>query len=329
MTVWLITTGGAVFLLATHLLVDPLLVTTASAVAVLAGSLVALYTVARTDQAQGRFAAGVSVIVPGFVVLSNRWQADAARTAVIVALLVVIAWAIGEVVRARGESTDVRLAAQAERDRAVAAEERARIARELHDITAHHISVVTLQAGAARLLAEAGQAPSVELLTGIETAGRQAMIEIRHALGVIRSTPDGATPLPGVARLPELARRMGLAGLDVTIDGATGPLPGSLELTVYRIVQEGLTNVTRHSAARTARVEFRQGNGTLEITVADDGPARAGRPAGPGGNGLIGLRERLSRYDGELHADRVGGGFELRATLPLPADRPAVPAVSP
>jgi signal transduction histidine kinase len=322
LTVWMITTGGAVFLLATHLQ-DPLLVTTASAVRVLLASFVALYTLARTDQALGRFAAGCSVVAVSVTLLSNAWQADAARTALIVALLIVIAWAVGEAVRARAESAAVRLAAweaeKAEHDRAVAAEERARIARELHDITAHHISVVTLQAGAARLLAEAGQAPSVELLTGIETAGRQAMIEIRQALGVIRSTPDGAAPLPGVARLPELARRMGLAGLTVTIDGTAGPLPGTLELTVYRIVQEGLTNVTRHSAAGTARVMFRHGNGTLEITVADDGPPRAGRPAGPGGHGLIGLRERVTRYDGELHADhRPDGGFELRATLPVP-----------
>jgi signal transduction histidine kinase len=155
------------------------------------------------------------------------------------------------------------------------------------------------------------------------------MIEIRQALGVIRSTPDGAAPLPGLAKLPELAAQMGLAGLTVTIDGHAGTLPGGLDLTAYRIVQEGLTNIARHSAAHAARVELSRARGTLQITVADGGPARSGpatgpaAPAGPGGHGLIGLRERVARYGGQLSSGpRPGGGFVLRAALPVrdPAD---------
>ena len=144
------------------------------------------------------------------------------------------------------------------------------------------------------------------------------MIEIRQALGVIRSSADGAAPLPGLAQLPGLTRQMALAGLTVRLDGQAGTLPGSVDLTAYRIAQEGLTNVTRHSAAGAATVTFRRRPGTVQITITDDGPARHSPPAVPGGNGLIGLRERVRRYGGQLHAGtRAGGGFELRAELPL------------
>ena len=240
------------------------------------------------------------------------------------------AWVLGTSMRARSDSeaeaAALRAAAaeaeRAEHDRAVAGQERARIARELHDITAHHISVVTLQAGAARLLAESGQQPSAELLRGIEDAGRLAMTEIRHALGVIRSGPDGAAPQPGLDRLPQLAAQMGLAGLAVTIDGQVGSLPGGLHLNAYRIVQEGLANVARHSAARTALVRFCRASDALHITITDAGPARGDTTlAGPGGHGLIGLRERVSRYGGQLDAGpQPGGGFALRVTLPVPDD---------
>ena len=144
------------------------------------------------------------------------------------------------------------------------------------------------------------------------------MAEIREALGVIRAGPDGAAPLPGLAQLPDLATRMALAGLTVTVDGPAEPLPGSMDLTAYRIVQEGLANVARHSAADRATVTFRREPDSIHVTIADDGPARECPPAGPGGNGLIGLRERVRRHGGQLQADpRPTGGFELRAELPL------------
>jgi signal transduction histidine kinase len=353
--VWVVTIAGAALLLAFIAQLDPFASVSgwpSSPLVVLPAPLVALYTLVSANQARGRLAFAGSAIVLGLMLFGPfpAWRPvhvyengppgltplrheDPKLLALLAAGALITAWALGETARARRESADVRrLAAEAEKaehDRAVAAEERARIARELHDITAHHISVVTLQAGAARLLAESGRAPSAALLRGIETASRQAMIEIRQALGVIRSTPDGAAPLPGLAKLPELAAQMGLAGLTVTIDGRAGTLPGGLDLTAYRIVQEGLTNIARHSAARTARVELSRARGTLQITVADGGPARGGpatgpaAPAGPGGHGLIGLRERVARYGGQLSAGpRPGGGFVLRATLPVrdPAD---------
>ena len=339
---WLVVTVCASFLLATHLPLGPVLtIADPSTLLVLPAPLVCLYTTARAGQVRG----GYALIGSGFALvliplLNLYWhlhwllggipawdtpRAYSPQAAVLVAGMLATAWALGETVHARSKSAAneaARIAAEkagrAEHDRAVAAEERARIAAELHDITAHHISVVALQAGAARMLAESGQPPSVELLSGIETASRQAMIEIRQALGVIRSSADGAAPLPGLTQLPGLTRQMALAGLTVRLDGPAGTLPGSVDLTAYRIVQEGLTNVTRHSAAGTATVTFRRRPGTVQITITDDGPARHSPPAVPGGNGLIGLRERVRRYGGQLHAGtRPGGGFELRAELPL------------
>jgi signal transduction histidine kinase len=358
--VWGVTSASAALLLAFFVQFNPYESVASwpgSPLVVLPAPLVALYTLAAASSYRGRLAFGGSAA--GFAVLmyglAHGWKAanfsqpwpfgrdlrfgsatqyESPLLVTIVGLgMLVTAWALGETVRTRRESADVRRTAEAaekaEHDRAVASEERARIARELHDITAHHISVVTLQAGTARLLAESGQPPSVELLRGIENASRQAMTEIRQALGVIRSTRDGAAPLPGLARLSELVTQMGLAGLTVIVDGEVADLPGGLDLTAYRIVQEGLTNVVRHSQATSARVVLRRGGQMLHITVTDDGPPRA-RPAsgaGPaGGHGLIGLRERLACYGGRLLAGpRPDGGFGLRAMLPLygAGDRPA------
>ena len=311
-----------------------------SALLVLAAPAVALYTVARTGRVRGGYAlagSGFVLLLLPLLLANLQWRlsgptadipqqrANSGPFIALVAGIVVAAWALGEAMRARSR---VEAVERAQHDRAVAAGERARIAAELHDITAHHISVVSLQAGAARLLAEQGQPPSVELLTGIEDASRQAMAEIRQALGAIRAGPDGAAPLPGVAQIPDLATRMALAGLMVTIDGSAGALPGSTDLTAYRIVQEGLANVARHSAADRAAVTFRREPGLLCVTIADDGPARDSTPAGQGGNGLIGLQERIRRHGGRLGAGpRPSGGFELRAELPLGGTSP-VPVVS-
>jgi signal transduction histidine kinase len=333
--VWLITTSCALILFSPPYPVDPFAhgLTTAGVIVTLVAPLTALFTLTRADRQHGRLALGASVIALCVPLLWSSVQPDAERNALLTAAFLVTAWALGETMRTRIESNAARMIAldmeKAEHDRAVAAEERARIARELHDITAHHISVVTLQAGAARMLAESGQPPDIALLSGIETAGRQAMIEIRQALGVIRSSPDGAAPLPGIGQLPELVGRLGSAGVEVTIEGTPGPLPHSLGLTVYRIVQEGLTNVARHSAARTARVSLHRELDTLAVTITDNGPPRAVRLPGPGGHGLTGLRERVSGYGGHLHAQgRPDGGFELRAALPVldtAASAPVVP----
>jgi signal transduction histidine kinase len=152
------------------------------------------------------------------------------------------------------------------------------------------------------------------------------MAELRHALGVIRHVPGGAEPLPGLARLAELTAG---SGLTVTIDGTAGPpdapagpLPAAVDLTAYRVVQESLTNVLRHSAATAARVTLRRGDGALTVTVTDDGPPQSGQRGGQpgGGQGLRGLRERIAAHGGTFRAGpRDGGsGFEVSATLPVP-----------
>jgi len=378
--VWVISTACGGFLLATIGQLDPHVGSPGllpgflgSPFVVLPAPLVALYTVASTARARRRLALACSLImvIPpmlwslarlslpglpahaigrarGLLVPPVLGPSTPYLDALVAAGALITAWALAGTAQARRDSAQVRQAAaeaeKAEHDRAVAAEERARIARELHDITAHHISVVTLQAGTARLLAESGQPPSPELLRGIETASRQAMTEIRQALGVIRSTPDGAAPLPGLARLPDLTTQMNLAGLTVTARGDPGRLPASLDLTAYRIVQEGLTNIARHSTARTAELGFDRTATALEVTITDHGPARAtpGPPrsegGAPGGHGLIGLRERIARYGGHLEAGpRPGGGFVLSATLPvravagdwLPGDVEASAPISP
>jgi signal transduction histidine kinase len=260
-------------------------------------------------------------------------QAAGLQLVVILLAVLTAAWALGERERA---SKDV-VAALAQRSAALdservgrellaAADERARIAAELHDITAHHISVVALQAGAARILAESGRRPDITLLRGIELASRQAMTEIREALGVIRGSGDGPAPMRSTAQLPELADRLAMAGLKVTFQGSAGQLIGQLDLAVYRIVQESLSNVLRHSAACSALVRFRELDGQLEVLVTDDGPARErpaaawpGEPGKAGGQGLTGLRERVQQLGGQLQAgNRPDGGFEVRAWLPVP-----------
>jgi len=330
---WAVVTACASFLLATHTQLDPYMaVPGESALLVLPAPLVALYTMARTGQRRyPLIGSELALVLPLLNLrLGRHWplhwllsgipswdtqRAYARGDALLTAGILFAAWALGQATQARIAAEE---AERAEHDRAVAAEERARIAAELHDITAHHISVVTLQAGAARLLAESGQPPGADLLGGIETASRQAMTEIRQALGVIRAGTDGAAPLPGLARLPDLTRQMALAGLTVTVDGPSGPLPGSTDLTAYRIIQEGLANVARHSAAGAAAVTFRREPGMVQITITDDGPSRDRPPTVPGGNGLLGLRERVRGYGGQMQAGpRPSGGFELRAELPL------------
>jgi signal transduction histidine kinase len=294
--------------------------------------LVALYSLAsRAARRTGQLAMAASGIALESGLLTRSSRLETVGTA---AALVVAAWAAGESARARAGALEAERAA---REARAAADERARIARELHDIVAHHVSVISLQAGTARLLAESGAPPDAGLLAGIETASRQAMTELRHALGVIKHTPGGAEPQPGLARLAELTADCGVA---VTVDGDAGVLPAAADLTAYRVIQEGLTNVLRHSAAHGALVTLRRYPASLHVTVADEGPARpahlrprrpgaaghgaAGHGAagqGPGGQGLAGLRERVAAQHGTFRAGPRSGaaGFEVHAEIPVPA----------
>jgi len=205
--------------------------------------------------------------------------------------------------------------------RQAVAAERAAIARELHDVVAHHMSVMVVQAGAARAVSASDPAATAEALRQIEASGRTGLTEMRRLLEVLKAEEDGngRAPQPGLARMSELLDAMRASGLPVEaiVEGSPRPLPPGVDLSAYRIVQEALTNALRHAGGASARVVVRYDPGAVELEVADDGPGLPEDPEASGGHGLIGMRERVQLFGGELEAGpRPGGGFLLRARLP-------------
>jgi len=237
----------------------------------------------------------------------------------------IVVWLTGLYVRRHGLAEQRHLSALAglereERARAAVAEERARIARELHDAVGHSVSVMTVQTSAVRRLLTADQTRELQALTAVERTGREALAEMRRMVGVLRH-PDEApalAPPPGLDRLRSLIDQVRQAGLavELRIEGHAAQLPTGLDLTAYRLVQEGLTNALKHARATQAEVLLRYEPDRIEIVVSDNG--RADNPPTDGGHGLIGMRERVSVYQGELSAGPLErGGYELRARLPL------------
>jgi signal transduction histidine kinase len=249
----------------------------------------------------------------------------------------VIAWVAGRSVRTRSQLTEelheaaVRAeeAHDAELARA-AAEERRRIAREMHDVVAHSVSVMVVQAGGARRILEHDPDRAVEAARHIEETGRAALVEMRRLLGVLHHGEDGAAdraPAPGMSQLDALVERSRAAGLPVqlTVEGEPRPLPAGLDLAAYRVLQESLTNVLKHAGTAPTEVLVRWSDEELELAVADRGPGPD--PGHEGGHGLVGMAERMRVYGGELRTGRRdGGGFEVRARIPLAGDREAQPA---
>jgi signal transduction histidine kinase len=212
-----------------------------------------------------------------------------------------------------------------ERERVAVAVERRRIARDLHDVVAHGVGVMTVQAGAARLLLEDDPARARGPLLAVEQAGREALGELRRLLGILRrdEREPALRPQPGLGDLDELVAQAHRAGLPVELV-IQGPPPASLpagvDLAAYRIVQEALTNTRKHAGPARASVAVRYGAEALELEITDDGRAGAN---GGGGHGLIGMRERVALYGGQLDAGpRPQGGFTIHAHLPLQAARP-------
>ena len=238
-----------------------------------------------------------------------------------------IAWAAGFALRMRGEQAEAAetRAAQAEREREAAAriavaEERARIARELHDIVAHAVSVMVLQVGAVRHRLPDELEEDGEALRGIERTGRSALAEMRRLLGAMRQSGDDLelTPQPGLDGLDSLLDEVGRAGLPVRLhlDGDRIPVPRAIDLSAYRIIQEGLTNALKHAHARQADVTLHYDPRELRIEVRDDG--RGSGSTDGLGHGLVGIRERVKIYGGEMTTETVaGGGFVLQTRLPL------------
>jgi signal transduction histidine kinase len=245
----------------------------------------------------------------------EAWAADAATASLAIALL-----AVSELLRVRREQLARARSEREAAERRRADEERLRIARELHDVLAHSISVINVQAGVGLALLDSDPDQARTALTTIKSASKEALGEVRQVLDTLRS-PGGAAPrapAPGLARLPELAVQAADAGLTVETrtEGAPSPLPPGADLAAFRIVQEALTNTVRHSGSRTARVRLRYAADELQLQIDDDGPATGEGTVG--GNGLVGMRERAAAFGGTVTAGpRDDGGFRVTARLPL------------
>ena len=291
------------------------------------------YCVAAYSRTTRRALAGLAVTAVGYAIysLANHdimgGAAESLWAGAFFAAGLLAAWLAGVFVHGRREAVAqaARAAAVERQAEQAVADERARMARELHDIVSHNLSVVVLQAAGA----QAAGSPDAGTLEKIERSGRQALVEMRRLLGVLRQPGDPAAgprlaPQPGLVELAALLDGVRAAGLPVTlaIDGDPARLPAAVDISAYRIVQEALTNVLKHAGQATAAVSVRCGSDEVLIEVTDDG---AGLPAGgPGGagHGLAGMRERVALFGGDLAAGpRPGGGFGVRARLPL-NDRP-------
>jgi signal transduction histidine kinase len=274
--------------------------------------------------------AGLIIVLVGIVVVVYNIPGETASDLVFIPLRFVVAWVAGYALRERAEQAEAaeERAAQAEREREAAAriavaEERSRIARELHDIVAHAVSVMVLQVGAVRHKLPDALAADRDALRGVERAGRTALAEMRRLLAAMRREGDEAelVPQPGLDGLDSLLAEIGRAGLPVQlhVDGKPFPLPRGVELSAYRIVQEGLTNALKHAQASDADVTVRYRPDELEIEVRDNGHGSA--TSDGLGHGLIGVGERVKIYGGKMSAGTVvNGGFVLNTRLPLDQD---------
>ncbi|HXJ64930.1 MAG TPA: sensor histidine kinase, partial [Actinomycetota bacterium] len=240
-------------------------------------------------------------------------------------------WVLGDSTRARRRRDELLRdrAERAERERAITAEkaaleERSRIAREMHDVVTHSVSVIAVQAGAARTVVHDHPDQAEEALRSIERISRETMTELRRSLGVLRESSSDAdlAPQPGLGTLDDLVQQFRGTGLEVeaSVEGDPQPVSPGLDLAAFRVVQEALTNTLKHAGPATAHVLVRFEPDALDVEVTDDGrgPSPAANGDGADGQGLAGMRERVAVYGGTLHTGaREGGGFEVRATFPL------------
>jgi signal transduction histidine kinase len=266
------------------------------------------------DDLQARLGLAIGVVGSAIIVFNDADHTAAAY--VFVPAQFAIVWAAGYALRERAARAE---AAQASA-RVAIAEERARIARELHDVVAHAVSVMVLQVGAVRHRLPAEREEDVAALRRVEQAGRTALAEMRGLLGAMRRDGEEAElgPQPGLGDLDTLLHSVRRAGLPVElhVEGEQAMLPPAIELSAYRIIQEGLTNALKHAGAGRADVLLRYGADDLQIEVFDDGrgPPGGGNP----GHGLVGIRERVRMYGGDMSATPgADGGFLLRTRLPL------------
>ncbi|MFC1437772.1 sensor histidine kinase [Streptacidiphilus sp. N1-10] len=312
--------------------------------------MVGLFALAfRTDR---RTANTYTLVTIGLLVVTAMAAGPAAEPLVL-KTIAPAAWlllptSLGTVARMRSEYLEAAQtrAEQAERTREElarhrVAEERMRIARELHDVVAHHLALANAQAGTAAHVVRNRPDQAQQMLAELSATTSSALRELKAAVGLLRQTDDPEAPLepaPGLARLPDLVAALSAAGLDVTVTVADGGPPRALspgaDLTAYRIVQEALTNVTKHAGTKEARVELAYSHEWLSIAVTDQGagpparrPSAPAAPAPDSGFGLIGMRERAHSVGGRLRTGpRPDGGFQVLAELPLPSRAPKDPS---
>ena len=293
---------------------------------------VALYTVASHTERRVALRAGGATLLALAALLLVRSGLDARESVVHLIIFAAATWILGDNVRTKRayyrelEERAERL--EREREESIhraAADEQERIARELHDVIAHSVSVMVVQAAAANDVFERQPERAREALRSIEESGRSALTELRRLLGIVRTHERGRfEPQPGLAALEELIEQVRATGLEVglELDGELGELPSGVDLSAYRIVQEALTNTLKHAHAGRARVRIARRGQELAIEVSDNGSG-PGEPAG-NGHGLIGMRERVALLGGELEAGaQAGGGFAVKVRLPIGQKEPS------
>jgi signal transduction histidine kinase len=303
------------------------------------GVVVAFYTVAANEPrrramvAAALTAGGVLVSFAAYAAFDSiyGWTANLSVTYLSFGL----AWLIGDNLRVRRaytrqlEERAVQLEREHEEQAALAvSQERAHIARELHDVVAHHVSVMVVQAAGARRVVDKDPGAAREALEAVELAGRTALDEMRRMLEVLRTDEAGVGPQPGLGELERLVGQVRETGLPVelTVEGRDRTLPGGMDLAAYRIIQEALTNTVKHAGRATANVTVRYEPEALDIAVTDDGRGAAAAllvGSVQGGHGLIGMQERVALYEGTLETGPVfPGGYRVHARFPLePAER--------
>lgn len=289
--------------------------------------LVSLYTLGR-HAADDQVSLLAMLLFLGVLSISVFWIGSGGFAGLFQLMVALAIWYIGRrlrfrhrylrVLEERARALDARRHLEAEQ---AVTEERSRIARELHDIVAHQLSLMTVQAGAAKVVARSDIDAAIESMTAVEHAGRQALSEMRHLLNVLRTDQQDPelTPQPGSADIEKLVASVAAAGLDVELkmSGEFAGMPSRVDLTLYRLVQEALTNVLKHAGdGVAASVVLEAGEQGIELVVRDNG--RGSHETTRRGYGIVGMRERVSSLGGWMTAEpKSQGGFEVRAYLPL------------
>jgi signal transduction histidine kinase len=284
------------------------------------GQLVSTYTFAELSPPLLRLLS-VGVTIAG-VLISLAVPHEGPATLGYTGLAFVTAYALGIGVRARHERIELleeRTRRLTEEQLAAAAQERSRIARDMHDVLAHSVSLIVLQAEGGAAIAQADPGRAVTAFDTIAETGREALVQLRHTLGVLRESNSGTEPI-GLAALAALVARTRQAGLDVAFDGSPDGVSSEVGVTVYRVVQEALTNVVKHAGASRVSVSVGRSPAGVEVSVVDDGKGFSG---GRGGHGLIGMRERVEACGGSLATGPGPGGtgFRVKAVIPHDAAR--------